>query len=309
MINGKIEAINISTKKGTIKTPVEKAVIDKKGLVGDAHSGTLNREISLLSKISVDGFMEKSERTIKPGEFAENLLIGGLDLKTVYLLDKFKIGKVLLEVTQIGKKCHGTNCAIFQETGDCVMPKEGLFARVLKTGEIKTGDKIELVKKNIKIKIITLSDRASAGIYEDLSGKKIDELTAGFFQDKKWQTQIIKTIIADNKKLLKKEIEKAVKDKTDIIFTTGGTGLGTKDFTVDVVKKLSEKEIKGIMEFIRNKYGSVNPNALLSASFACLIKKTAVFCLPGSVKAVSEYMEEILKILEHSILMVHDLSH
>jgi molybdopterin adenylyltransferase len=304
----KVHSVNISGKKGTIKIPVDKISIGNKGVKNDAHSGFWHRQVSLLSKERVDDFSRVANKTIGPGEFAENITTSGIDLLGVKLLDRFKIGTALLEVTQIGKTCHGNNCAIFREVGKCVMPKEGIFTRVLKGGTVKKNDPIIHYPKTIKVKVITLSDRASSGEYEDLSGPKIIEILKEYFHDRPWNISFEKVLISDSRVLLKKEVTKASKDDVDIVFTTGGTGIGTRDITPEVIRPLLTMELPGIMDLVRLKYGAGNPGALLSRSIAGMIDKTLVFVLPGSVKAVQEYTEEIVKIMEHSIFMLHDIS-
>lgn len=304
----RVFSLNISKKKGTIKVPVAKVWIDKKGIVGDAHAGSWHRQVSLLAKERIDAFSKEEKKNIKPGEFAENITTYGIDLSGVSLLDRFKIGPALLEVVQIGKKCHGHNCAIYQEIGRCVMPKEGLFCRVLKGGQIKVNDPIKYIPQKLNIKIITLSDRASRGEYEDKSGPKIAELLKTFFQDQPWKINLLRVLIPDSKILLLQEIKKIKKEKPEIVFTTGGTGIGEKDITPDVIKPLLKLELPGIMDFIRLKYGESNPRALISRSLAGVLGESLIFVLPGSEKAIIEYMQEIVKILEHAIFMQKNIN-
>jgi molybdenum cofactor synthesis domain-containing protein len=187
------------------------------------------------------------------------------------------------------------------------MPKEGIFCRVIKGGIIKPNDEIIYRPKVFKIGIITSSDRASHGEYEDRSGPRIQEHIVNYFSDNNRKTEIDYALIPDDQLLLKKKLTEYKKKNFDIIFTTGGTGIGSKDFTVDVIKPMLDKEVPGIMEFIRFKYGSEKPNALISRSVAGIINKTIIFTLPGSVKAVDEYMAEINKVINHLILMIHDI--
>ncbi|MBF0328084.1 MAG: MOSC domain-containing protein [Nitrospirae bacterium] len=142
-MQGKIVSINISDKKGVRKTPVKTAVIiENKGIEGDAHaSGDWHRQVSLLAIESVRK-MQALGLDVKPGDFAENITTEGIDLISLPLETRMKIGEeVLGEVTQIGKECH-TRCAIYDQAGDCVMPKEGIFIRILKGGTIRVGDEI-----------------------------------------------------------------------------------------------------------------------------------------------------------------------
>ncbi len=139
----RIISINISEKKGTRKRPVMEAVINEDfGIVGDAHGGAWHRQISLLGIESIEKMRQKGLQ-VNPGDFAENITTEGIDLLSLPIGTKLKIGPVLAEVTQIGKECH-TRCAIYRQAGDCVMPREGIFVKVLKGGIIKTGDEIEI---------------------------------------------------------------------------------------------------------------------------------------------------------------------
>jgi molybdopterin adenylyltransferase len=303
----KVVSINISEKKGTVKKPVEKAVVDEKGIVNDAHAGSWHRQITLLAQERIDEFSQEIGRQVQYGEFAENITTHGIDLSKGTILDRFKIGRVELEVTQKGKKCHGDACAIYREVGKCVMPKEGIFCRVLNGGEIVVGDALEYYPRSLRIAVITVSDRASRGEYEDLSGPEIVKKTKEYFKDKPWKLNIHTVIIPDDAETLKHEI-KLLTNGFDIIFTTGGTGVGSRDITPEVVEPLLDKSIPGIMEYIRVKYGAKAPNALLSRSVAGIINKSLIYALPGSVKAVREYTDEILKTVEHSVFMLKDIN-
>lgn len=158
--------------------------------------------------------------------------------------------------------------------------------------------------EKFNVLVITLSDRASSGEYEDLSGPAVVKHISGFMNKEGWKYEIRSELIPDNAGRLK-ELILSKAPVYDIIITTGGTGIGPKDITVDVVKPLLSKEIPGIMELIRVKYGLEKPNALLSRSIAGLIDRTLIYTLPGSVKAVDEYMSEILKTLEHTLNMLY----
>ncbi|OGF04219.1 MAG: molybdenum cofactor sulfurase [Candidatus Edwardsbacteria bacterium RIFOXYD12_FULL_50_11] len=142
---GKIISINISTRKGEKKTSVQSAVLkENHGIVGDAHAGDWHRQVSLLAAESVDKMRGRGIE-LHPGDFAENLTIEGIDLKGLKIGQRLKIGsEAILEITQIGKECHN-GCAIKRLVGDCVMPREGVFAKVIKGGEIKIEDKIEVI--------------------------------------------------------------------------------------------------------------------------------------------------------------------
>ena len=158
---------------------------------------------------------------------------------------------------------------------------------------------MEQYSDNLTIWIITLSDRASRGIYRDACGPYINEQISAHFE--KLGITIVKQLylIEDDPAALHELLEQASSEKVDVVFTTGGTGLGPRDFTPDVVSKLADKQIPGIMEGIRVKYGQENPLAWLSRSIAVMIGSTLVFTLPGSIRAVKEYVCEILPLLKH----------
>lgn len=137
-----ILSVNISVKKGTVKVPVDVIELNERGVKDDAHAGDWHRQVSLLGKESFERFAKDAGRKLVYGEFAENITTEGFDIFTSKPGDVFLIGDVKLEVTQIGKKCHGAGCAIYNEVGKCVMPKEGIFCKVIKTGKVKAGDKM-----------------------------------------------------------------------------------------------------------------------------------------------------------------------
>ena len=346
----KVLSVNISEKKGTIKLPVPSITLTENGVEGDAHSGPWNRQVSMLGIGSIRKSEMEAGRKINYGEFAENITTEGIDLWKCHPLDRFISEEVELEVTQIGKECHGTSCSIFKEVGNCVMPKEGIFARVITAGalgsrfkvqgsstedqessiqhpassiqhpasriqhpassiqhpaSLTAGISLDYVPKVYSARIITLSDRAFKGEYEDKSGPRIKELLNAAFIN--YQLSIINSILPDNPDQLRSALQEAIDADIDFIFTTGGTGIGHRDFTPDVVKPMFDKEIPGIMEMIRIKYGAEKHQALLSRGVAGVTGNTLIFTLPGSVKAVNEYMQEIMKSLMHMVYMLKGL--
>ena len=149
---GKIFSVNISGEKGTIKKPVEKITIDNKGIPGDAHYADSNRHVSLIGIERINEFSKEVGREIFPGEFAENITTIGLDLSQVSLFEHFIIGTVELEVIQIGKEeSHDNNAGVFRIIGKSVMLHEGIFCRVISTGTVKPGDKIEFINNKMEL--------------------------------------------------------------------------------------------------------------------------------------------------------------
>jgi len=136
-----VVAVCISANKGERKTPVDAVELrENHGIVGDAHAGDWHRQVSLLASESIDK-MRALGLDVDSGDFAENITTSGIELVSLPVGTQLQIGATLLEVTQIGKECH-TRCAIFYQAGDCVMPKEGIFARVITGGVIKPGDEV-----------------------------------------------------------------------------------------------------------------------------------------------------------------------
>ncbi|MEN8224196.1 MAG: molybdenum cofactor synthesis domain-containing protein [Bacteroidota bacterium] len=305
--NINIRSVNISEEKGVIKKPVSEIHLNDRGVKGDAHAGNWHRQVSMLAQESVSKFAKLAGRDIAYGEFAENITTEGMLLYEASPLDRFYGDEVELEVTQIGKKCHGDSCAIYREVGNCVMPKEGIFCRVIGNGDLRAGDTLEYIPKVFSIRVITLSDRAYAGDYADRSGPRLSQLLVEYFDKEKWLHDIENVVIPDDEQALSALLLDAVEQGVDFIFTTGGTGIGPRDISPEVVRSIIQKEIPGIMEMIRMKYGAEKPNALLSRGVAGSADKSLIFALPGSVKAVNEYMEEIVKSLRHMVYMVHGI--
>ena len=299
----KVKSVNISVEKGTIKLPADKIELTERGITGDAHSGDWHRQVSLLSEESIREFSDITGREYNYGEFAENITISGMKLNECRPGDILEGSAITMLVTQIGKKCHGSGCAIYTETGACVMPKEGIFAKVIRGGTLKAGDEL-IYKPNIwKAGVITLSNRASAGIYEDKSGPHLINTLERYVASINRKIDFKYHLIPDSEVNLRATIDELMSQKCDMIFTTGGTGIGPQDITPDIVKTYIEKEIPGIMEFIRVKYGAQKPNALLSRGVAGIAGDTLIFTLPGSLGAVTEYLAEISPLLEHLIYM------
>jgi MOSC domain-containing protein YiiM len=142
---GRIRAISVSRQKGTQKVNVPDAELKADfGLVGDAHAGPWHRQVSLLAVESIEKMIAKGAK-VSPGNFAENITTEGIDLLKLSLGSRLRLGEAVeLEVTQFGKKCH-SECEIFQQVGDCIMPREGIFAKVKKAGRIRVGDVIEVL--------------------------------------------------------------------------------------------------------------------------------------------------------------------
>ena len=208
---------------------------------------------------------------------------------------RLKIGKeAVLRVTQIGKECHH-RCAIYYQAGDCVMPKEGIFTEVLKQGNVKVDDLIELLP-NYKLAVVTVSDKGPRGLREDKSGDVIKDRLRFLADVVDYQ------VLPDDKEQLKTALVDLVETKkVDLILTTGGTGFAPRDITPEATLDVVEKLVPGISEAMRMKTLEITPQAMLSRAVAGIRKQTLIINLPGSPKACHECLDVILPALEHGL--------
>jgi MOSC domain-containing protein YiiM len=147
-MSGQVLAVNVSSKRGEIKHNIDEAFIKENyGLETDAHGGDWHRQVSLLSLSSFEKMGARGAIGLNYGVFGENITVGGLDVATLPLLTRLRVGEAILEVTQIGKECHNQGCAIKKQVSTCVMPLEGIFARVLKSGWVRVGDAVEIIEE------------------------------------------------------------------------------------------------------------------------------------------------------------------
>ena len=302
---GKIVAICTSNKKGLQKKEVPFAnVIEDFGIEGDAHAGKWHRQISFLDKEDIDAFNKKGAK-VNSGDFGENFIVEGINTKSLEVGQLIKCGDVLFEVTQKGKSCHD-HCEIYYRVGECIMPKCGTFARVIKGGQIKKGDEIMCVEREkpfpFQAAVITLSDKGFKGEREDLSGptivNKLKEL--GY--------EVVEQILLpDNKAFLKKElIRLADERRVDLILTTGGTGFSPKDITPEATLEVMDRNAPGIAEAIRAESLKYTKHAMLSRAVSVIRKKTLIINLPGSPKACVESMEVFIDALPHALNLLRD---
>ena len=297
---GKVIAVCTSEKKGTAKTEVPFiTLVPDLGIEGDAHAGRWHRQVSLLGLEKIEAFREKGA-DVAFGAFGENIITEGFDLRTLPVGTRFRIGTVLLEMTQIGKECH-SHCAIFHQVGDCIMPREGVFAVVLEGGRVKAGDEISTIapdpERPFSAAWITLSDKGAAGEREDKSGPLIGEMLkeAGY--------QVIEGLLLPDEpqKLKTQLIRLADQRQVNVIFTTGGTGFSLRDQTPEATIAVCDRMAPGISEAVRAYSMTKTPSAMLSRAAAGIRKQTLIVNLPGSPKAVRECLEFLLPPLDHGL--------
>ena len=302
----KVISVNTSKKKGTIKQPVGEICINHLGVVDDAHAGMGYRQVSLLASESIARGSLKAGRELNPGLFAENITTQGFELYRMKRLDRLVSGNIELMVTQIGKKCH-SGCEIFKEVGDCVMPKEGIFCKVIEGGKLSPNDILEYCEKVFDVRIIALSNQALKSEYNDLYSEEIKIRVGAFFSDNKRAFTITKQVICDENDELETLIKKYTAYKADIIFITGRTDTEPFEITTDAIEPLGYKELPELMEFIHLNFDAYNPKVAINHSIGGTFEKTLVYCLPASPKEVLKYMAEIQKTLFHNLYKINDL--
>ncbi len=297
---GKLIAICISEHRGTQKHQVEKAtLIENWGIEKDAHGGTWHRQVSLLSLEKIEEFQKKGAQ-IDFGAFGENLIIEGFDLRTIPVGTKIQIGTTLLELTQIGKECH-SHCQIYKTMGDCIMPREGVFAKVITGGTIRPGDQVQLLPlpkdRPFTAAVITLSDKGSTGEREDKSGPLIKDL----LQSQGYQV-IESLLLPDGRPDLEKHLCRlADQRQVNLILTTGGTGFSQRDTTPEATLAVCDRMANGIAEAIRQYSLTITGRAMLSRAVSGIRRQTLIINLPGSPKAVKESLDYILPHLGHGL--------
>ncbi|MFR1051925.1 MAG: molybdopterin-binding protein [Oscillospiraceae bacterium] len=295
----KIKAICISEKKGTQKHPVDSAnLVEDWGIEGDAHAGHWHRQVSLLSFEKVEAFRARGAR-VDFGAFGENLVVEGFDFRALPVGTRFQCGGVLLEMTQIGKECHA-HCAIYQVMGDCIMPREGVFARVIQGGELHVGDELTLLPPDPAVRraaVVTLSDRGSRGERADESGPLLARLLAEAGYE-----VVEELLLPDEQGRIQTELIRLSDGRQcHLVLTTGGTGFSPRDVTPEATLAVATRNAPGIAEAIRAYSMTITPHAMLSRGVSVLRNGTLIVNLPGSPKAAREGLEYILPALGHGL--------
>ncbi|MEG0833011.1 MAG: molybdopterin-binding protein [Oscillospiraceae bacterium] len=293
----KIIAVNRSEQKGTYKIPIEgrAQLVVGFGLERDAHGGDWHRQLSLLAEESIAKMTAQGAKGLVPGMFAENITTSGIELHTLPVGTRLRLGETVVEVTQIGKKCH-SDCEIFKKLGKCIMPLEGIFAKVVKGGLVGQGDDVEVIERPIKAHILVASDKAFSGEREDASGTVLSKM----LEEIAVVTGV--TILPDDRDKLSEFMKKmADEGETDLLITSGGTGLAPRDVTPEATADVLEKAVSGIPEAMRQKSLEVTDRAMLSRALAGIRKKTLIVNMPGSPKACRECMDAIIGALPHAV--------
>ena len=303
LARGRVRAICISKERGTEKQAVPEGhfLVDF-GIQGDAHAGNWHRQVSLLSYDTVEAFNQRGA-DVSDGAFGENLVVEGIDFASLPVGTRLCAGTAQLEMTQIGKECH-SHCAIYKRMGECIMPREGVFARVIQEGIIRPGDDMTAIApqedRPFQAAVITLSDKGARGERKDESGPAAVHMLheAGY--------QVAETLlIADEPEVLKKHlIRLADSRQVDLIITSGGTGFSLRDQTPEATLAVADRNAPGIAEAIRAQSMTITNRAMLSRGVSVIRGKTLIINLPGSPKAVKESLGFILESLGHGLAVL-----
>ena len=303
LARGRVRAICISKERGTEKQAVPEGhfLVDF-GIQGDAHAGNWHRQVSLLSYDKVEAFNQRGA-DVSDGAFGENLVVEDIDFASLPVGTRLCAGTAQLEMTQIGKECH-SHCAIYKRMGECIMPREGVFARVIQEGIIRPGDDMTAIApqedRPFQAAVITLSDKGARGERKDESGPAAVQLLqeAGY--------QVAETLlIADEPEVLKKHLIRLSDSRqVDLIITSGGTGFSLRDQTPEATLAVVDRNAPGIAEAIRAQSMTITNRAMLSRGVSVIRGKTLIINLPGSPKAVKESLGFILESLGQGLAVL-----
>ena len=301
--DGAIVSVNVADAKGVRKQPVESiTLVVEHGVEGDAHAGPWHRQVSLLANESIEK-MKPSCPTVEPGAFGENITTEGITVYELPVGTLFYAGEALLEVTQIGKVCHD-RCAIFHQAGDCVMPREGIFARVVEGGSVAPGNGIVLMKNSlIAAAVLTVSDKGSRGERDDTSGDALEEALRAL-----GVASVERAIVPDEADQIAAELRRwADETPVNLILTTGGTGMTSRDVTPEATLGVLDRQAPGFAEAMRAGSLAKTPHAMLSRAVSGVRGKTLIINMPGSPRACREQFAMIAAALPHGVEKLLDL--
>ncbi|MBX3178548.1 MAG: hypothetical protein KF886_14395 [Candidatus Hydrogenedentes bacterium] len=302
-----VAGLSYAAAPGAPHTVAEALIATAAGIAGDHHAGPGLRQVSMMHESAARAGAPDVEEHALPGMGRENILLRGDGLAAVRLLDTLEMGDAIIEVTRIGKRVSEAGQPLCEPGSHCPLSDFGVFGRVALGGEIRRGEPVRHQQRILRAHVITVSDRASAGEYADTSGPAVRALLEQWCADHHWGLWGESQVIPDEREAIATVLSNARQSGADVVITTGGTGVGPRDITPDVVTEFADKLIPGIMDFIRLKYGESMPMALASRSVAAVLGQGLIYTLPGSTRAIPEYLGEIFKTMEHMLLLLKGL--
>ena len=300
---GTVKALCISENTGEQKKPIDSAIfrVDH-GIKSDAHAGDWHRQVSLLSESDIDTIRQKGLDDLSDGDFAENVILSGMDLNSCGLGTKLRLGDdVVLSISQIGKVCH-TRCRIFYLAGDCIMPRLGIFARVDSGGTVRPGDRVEAVeivpRETIQAVVLTISDRCSCGQAEDTAGPAAGKILTDSLGANIYRTEIL----PDEKETIAARLKHYSDGHSiDLVLAVGGTGFSPRDVTPEAAREVIDRLTPGLDEAMRTASAKKTPHAMLSRAVSGIAGGTLIITLPGSERAATENLQSLLPALGHGL--------
>ncbi len=300
---GRVEAICISEKKGQRKRPVEAATFRSDyGIESDAHAGAWHRQVSLLAAEDIEAVRRSGLGDLAPGDFAENLVLAGVELGALGLGTRLRLGEeVVVSITQIGKVCHAP-CRIYELTGDCIMPRRGLFARVQRGGRLRVGDAVEVLelvgRELFQVVVLTVSDRRWRGQARDTAGPAVANYLTEAVRCHVYRIEIV----PDEREVIEQRLRHYCDGHSiDLVVTVGGTGFSPRDVTPEATASVLERAAPGLAEAMRAASLTRTPHAMLSRGLCGIRGATLVVNLPGSERAAVENISVIVPALTHGL--------
>lgn len=300
---GRVEAICTSQEQGVRKTVVSSATfVSGHGIQDDAHAGAWHRQVSLLAAQQVEQVRRSGLPKVAPGDFAENVILSGIELQSLGLGSRLRLGReVELRVTQIGKACHAP-CQIQRLTGDCIMPRCGLFARVQVGGNVSPGDSAEVLRlvprQYFQVVVLTISDRCWQGQATDTAGPAVTRRIEEAINAHVYATEILPD---EATRIAERLRHYSDGHSIDLVLTVGGTGFSPRDVTPEATRAVVERPAPGLDEAMRTASLAKTPHAALSRGCSGIRASTLIVNLPGSERAAIENLNAILAALPHGL--------
>ncbi|MFA8451337.1 MAG: molybdopterin-binding protein [Bacteroidales bacterium] len=298
-----VVSVNLSEEPITTKIPVEQIEINDNGTLINDKSCAKNQQFCILPEEEILNFNHDTDQSVKYGFLGEHFTVKGLDFDDLAPFDRIQIGEAIFEITKLATHRDPGDDNMMEYYGSYKLPKGSALVRVVKGGKIRAGMAVEVKPKIFRAWVITLSDRISRGDMQDFHGPKIKNLLSEFFIENNWKSNVELKVMADDCDSLRFILRRAREEGIDLVITLGGTGVGPRDITPDVVSSMMDKIIPGIMEHLRISFGKKDINALLSRGIAGITGNTFVITLPGSVSTLNDYVLELLRILKHLFFM------